>query len=168
MKTTILIIVLTAFLTSAYSKDKAPRLLLERPKSMHGKVQNLFEMVDKYDEITFYTLNPMREKKNDKNFHGYEILGSKVLKNPKHTVALMQYFYDSIGRNRGAVAGCFEPRHGFRIKQGDKTLDLVICFACASAQVHTGDKRSSVLIQGDGKVFNGIAKKLGMKVSESK
>ena len=51
--------------------------------------------------------------------------------------------------NDGTVARCFDPRHGIRVKAGDKTIDLVICFACYQTKVFTGDKLSGDYLTTD-------------------
>ena len=42
--------------------------------------------------------------------------------------------------NTGEAAACFNPRHGIRVKSGDKTVDLVICFECLQVKSFAGDK----------------------------
>ena len=51
--------------------------------------------------------------------------------------------------NNNAVALCFNPRHGIRVRQGDSVLDLVICFECLQVEVFEGEQRAASFLTSD-------------------
>jgi hypothetical protein len=46
--------------------------------------------------------------------------------------------------NFGIAAGCFNPRHGLRLKGGGKSVDLVICFECLQVEVFVNGESAKV------------------------
>lgn len=101
------------------------------------------EAFQKAAEFDLYSLDPSPEGRNDKSperFHGWKVLGKIALKGDT-----ARTIHDAIEKGRedsdGKVAACFNPRHGVRIVQDQKTFDLVICFECLSAEVYEGDKQ---------------------------
>lgn len=101
------------------------------------------EAFEKATEFDLYSLDPDRQgKKSDKDtlFHDWKVLGKTTLKGDdakKVRAAIDKGRKDS----DGSVAACFNPRHGVRIVQDKKTIDLVICYECHSATIYEGDKR---------------------------
>lgn len=109
----------------------------ESPRS-RGKlpilVKNAFEHAD---EVTLYSLNPTRlERSDDGFFHYHAILGSTVVSDIGARKNLMDGLENAVLENDGSKPACFEPRHGIRVKQGETSVDLVICFRCFQVQVH--------------------------------
>jgi hypothetical protein len=63
-------------------------------------------------------------------FHGVVVLGKHVFnKDEEIATKLKETLYRAIEKNANP-ARCFIPHHGVRVKSGEKTLDLVICFTC--------------------------------------
>jgi hypothetical protein len=64
------------------------------------------------------------------------------------------------------VAGCFIPRHGLRLKGGGKTVDLVICFQCLSAEVFVdGERQKGFLTSGEPQTeFDATLKAAGVQL----
>ncbi len=97
--------------------------------------------LDKADTLLVFSLDPIEPKEKPKgHFHGWNVLGVTEVKKPEARKALLAALH------KGAAGGtaakkCFEPRHGLRAKVGDKTYDLVICYACGYMQVFTDDKQ---------------------------
>jgi hypothetical protein len=99
--------------------------------------------LEKAAEWELYSLDPSRFKDPPKdNFHGWKVLGMTTVKDADTRKALLAALDKGARDNDGTVAACFNPRHGIRVKAGDKTIDLVICFECFSASVFTGAERS--------------------------
>ncbi len=49
---------------------------------------------------------------------------------------------DAAGQHWGGdVVMCFNPRHGVRIRSGDTTHDLIICYECSQVMIFRGDMR---------------------------
>ncbi|MCB1211418.1 MAG: hypothetical protein KDK97_18980 [Verrucomicrobiales bacterium] len=76
----------------------------------------------------------------DQIFHDYPILGqTKVVVTPELKTVITTL--DEAGRHwGGAVAMCFNPRHGIRVIKGGKTYDLVICYECMAADLYADEK----------------------------
>jgi len=99
------------------------------------------EAFEKATEFDLYSLDPDRGEGNQKGadaFHGWKVLGKTTVKGAD--VAVVR---DAIEKGRkdsdGAVAACFQPRHGLRFTHGKKTYDFVLCFECLSAQIYEGE-----------------------------
>jgi uncharacterized protein (TIGR03067 family) len=118
------------------------------------------EVLDKAEQIELLSLHPKPDNKAAGAFYGYRVLGKTVLKDKKARQKLLDAFYKGVTDSEGAVAGCFNPRHGIRAKHGDKTTDLVICFECLSLAIHGPDKyKGSLLTTGSPSgTFNKILK----------
>jgi hypothetical protein len=92
------------------------------------------------NEIVLLSLLPFPEVKEG-GFHGFKILGQTTLAGkPRATAeAALRAAFE---RWDGAAAGCFNPRHGIRVKAGDAVFDFVICFECLSVLVFHDEKRA--------------------------
>jgi hypothetical protein len=96
-------------------------------------------ILEKADQIELYSLEPEPDAKAAKDpkatyFHGWLVLGKTVLKDARTRKPVLDALDESVGW--GAMAKCFEPRHGIRASHGGKTVDLVICFACQQVYVY--------------------------------
>ena len=69
-------------------------------------------------------------------FHDYAILGHAKLTDAVQAKALGELVVRGIRESDGTVAACFNPRHGIRVTQDGRTLDLVICYECLSLTAH--------------------------------
>jgi hypothetical protein len=97
--------------------------------------------LEKADTWELYSLDPQFHKDPPKEaFHGFGVLGKTTVKDAAARKKMLAAMEKGAKDNGGEVAACFNPRHGIRIKSGDKTLDLVICFECAQVKDFTGDK----------------------------
>lgn len=76
------------------------------------------------------------------HFHGWRILGRTSIADPATRKKLNDALRSGVIASDGAVARCFDPRHGLRLTQGGRTTDLVICFHCEQAHVFIDGKRS--------------------------
>ncbi|MCZ7648893.1 MAG: hypothetical protein M5U26_27160 [Planctomycetota bacterium] len=87
--------------------------------------------LEKAESFTLYSLDPReREEKPKDAFHGYAVLGQTEVKEAETRKELLAAFKKGVEENQGEMAKCFEPRHGIRVKDGETTHDLVICFEC--------------------------------------
>jgi hypothetical protein len=97
----------------------------------------------KADSWELYSLDPEQRKDPPKaTFHDWRVLGKTTIKDADTRKRLLVALEKGAKDNDGTVAGCFNPRHGIRVKSGDKTIDLVICFECYSAAIYTGDEKT--------------------------
>lgn len=113
----------------------------ERPgnNDWPGDVREAFEKAAEFD---LYSLDPSDGGREAVGFHGWKILGKTLVKEE-----VAKKVRDAVDKGRresdGTVAKCFEPRHGIRIVREKKTYDLVICYACLSAEVYEGEEMRS-------------------------
>jgi hypothetical protein len=91
---------------------------------------NITAILDKATEIELLSLDPTPRKDDDKDFHGYKILGKTTVKDAETRKALLAALYKGIKDSDGSAAKCFNPRHGVRATVDSKTVELVICFEC--------------------------------------
>lgn len=92
--------------------------------------------------ITLYSLEPSRSSAAHKeDFYGYPVLAKGEIKDEKFVYLLKRSLKNALSSDRGAA--CFNPRHGLRIADGDKVLDIVICFECSNIEAHYMGKDSS-------------------------
>lgn len=72
------------------------------------------------------------------HFHGFRVLGRTVINDPAIITQLTRAYKRAAEESDGTVSGCFNPRHGFRIKHEGETVDFVVCFQCHSAWTYFG------------------------------
>ena len=99
----------------------------------------------KADQLELYSLDPSKEDNKDKDaFHGYKVLGKTTVKADDARKALADAVLKGVADSDGAIAKCFDPRHGVRAVYDGRTYDLVICFQCSQIEVFAGDKKLGV------------------------
>jgi hypothetical protein len=130
-------------------------------------------LFDKAQTFELISLDP--EPKTDKDgkvvpvkdgFHGWKVLGKTEVKEAAVRKRLSDALRLGAEDNFGMAAGCFIPRHGIRLKDGARTVDLVICFQCLSAQVFVnGERKEGFLTTGEPqKAFDAVLKAAGVKL----
>src|SRR5687768_18379585 len=94
--------------------------------------------LEKAAEWELYSLDPEHQKDPPRDgFHGWKVLGKTTVKDAETRKSLLTALDKGAQDNDGTVARCFDPRHGIRVKDGDKTIDLVICFECYQVKTFT-------------------------------
>ncbi len=131
-----------------------------------GLPEKAAEVLEKADQIELYSLEPLPEQKaaedpNAPRFHGWLLLGKTTLKAGETRTNVQNALDVAVGR--GQTARCFEPRHGIRATHGDKTVDMVICFACGLVDFYDDAKKreptsSEKILKGMQPVFDEILK----------
>jgi hypothetical protein len=114
-------------------------------------------------DVELFSLSPDDQENRDESqgFHGWEILGSTPIQDQTTRTKLLTAFRAGVEENDGSVDGCFDPRHGIRVKHDGKTFDFVICFTCYSVVWYVDDKQESeaILITDSPRgVFDGVLK----------
>lgn len=88
--------------------------------------------------IVLYSLDPAQRHDNAPHtetiFHGFGILGRSEITDQQERHVLLRALAEGVRKNDGIVAACFRPRHALHIEQGDRRIDLTICFECFSVQ----------------------------------
>jgi hypothetical protein len=94
---------------------------------------------------------------DETNFRGYRILGQTALTSPESRRVVVNTVRDAVRKWDGAMAACFEPRHGVRATDASGTHDFLICFACRQVYVYSpGEARKQLGIHASGQPLNDI------------
>jgi hypothetical protein len=90
------------------------------------------------DELTLFSIDgdwhhtmgdQKDHPKDQEQLYRYPVLGRVEITDPNLRRRIMASVKQDI--RRGAVQNkCFEPRHVLRVKKGNSTVDIVICFKC--------------------------------------
>jgi hypothetical protein len=99
-------------------------------------------------------------------FHDFRVLGSVEIKDPVRKAELLRAFYKGIADSDGAVANCFNPRHGIRAVSGTNWIELVICFECYHMrEFGTGSNDGATTTKTPGETFNRVLKEAGVPLT---
>jgi len=109
-----------------------PQAMEVLEKGEHFYLLSLEPSPRKYYEVTKTNL-----PKGD-DFHEYTALRKTEITSREERAALLKALHNGISSSDGAVAACFNPRHGIHAILGEKTVDLVICFECLQIRVYGG------------------------------
>lgn len=91
------------------------------------------------DEFELLALDPRESAAGE--FHGFTVLGEKVISDPEVKVRILKALKDCMPElDDGEQYSCFEPRHGIRVRSRDTTFDFVICFECSGVDVYLNDQ----------------------------
>jgi hypothetical protein len=119
------------------------------------------------ESFELYSLDPdFKQKKAGEGFNDWKVLGKTTVKEAATRGRLLTALNQGVKENDGQVAACFNPRHGIRVKAGDKTLDLVICFECYQVEVHEGGKRTGHFLTTGSpqRVFDEVLRAAGVEL----
>lgn len=93
-------------------------------------------------ELELLSLEPQLPSTKPRDaFHGYKVLGRTRVQEPQLKDQLLAAIRQGISESAGAVAVCFNPRHGVRAISGRSVVDLVICFECLQIQPYLDGKQ---------------------------
>jgi hypothetical protein len=102
-------------------------------------------------------------------FHGFSVLGSAKVSTAAEKKLLMSALASAVRENEGVAAACFNPRHGIRITKGDKVVDIVICFECASARCYgINDGMGFLLTSSASPAFDAFLSRNNIPLAEKK
>jgi hypothetical protein len=125
------------------------------------------------EAIELYSLEPDEQAaKNWKGntFRGWPVLGKTALKDAKQRQQVLDALDEAVGT--GAMAKCFDPRHGIRATHGGKTVDLVLCFECGQVYVYFDPKKSEhttlSLARGTQPELDSLLKAAGVPLAKPK
>ena len=99
------------------------------------------EALEGSDQLVLLSLNP-EGGVFTKNFHGYQIQGKTVVKDPNVKKEIVDAFEQAVKESNGIGARCFNPRHGIRVVDESRIIDFLICFECLQVEVYVDDKKS--------------------------
>ena len=104
----------------------------------HGSAFQLLSLDPSYLET--------EQRPND--FHNWNALGSTPI-SPVDRKKLTELLIASVPENPGAIAACFNPRHGIRVMHENQQFDFVVCFECLQIYWYIdGEKQPTILTSG--------------------
>ena len=121
------------------------------------------------EKFELYSLHPAKATEPPpNNFHGWEVLGSTTIEKAEVRGKLITALKKGAEASDGAVAACFNPRHGIRAVHAGKTYDLAICFECLQVAVYVDDKRQAGFLVTDSPqpTFDNVLKDAKVKLAE--
>ena len=87
--------------------------------------------------------------KPDEVFHGFPVLGKVKITDEVMRKKMIYALKDAYARRPKDPALCFFPRHGLRIVENGRTMDLAICFECQNFAQYGGDESYFPYSRGD-------------------
>jgi len=118
--------------------------------------------------LVLYSLSPeedilldsgenQRRSAAEPKFQGYRILGQITLTSPESRGMVIDTIRDAVRDWDGAIALCFEPRHGVRATDASGAYDFLICFECQQIYVSSpGGIKKQLGIHASGWQLNDI------------
>ncbi|MCC9658805.1 initiator NS1 family protein [Rhodopirellula halodulae] len=95
------------------------------------------------------------QRPND--FHNWNTLGATPVSRDDRT-KIAELLIASVPENPGAIAACFNPRHGIRVVHDNQQFDFVICFECLQIYWYIDDEKQPTILTSGSPLpaFNGI------------
>ncbi|MDB6121223.1 MAG: hypothetical protein JWQ71_216 [Pedosphaera sp.] len=127
--------------------------------------------LDKGEKFVLYSLESTKldatgqKSSVTKQFHGFRVLGKTEIKKPDARKELLGALYQGIADSSGAIAKCFNPRHGISVTYSNETVDLLICFECHQIVTFSPHGKMVTTTDSPMKVFNSALKKANLPVS---
>ena len=101
-------------------------------------------------------------------FHGWRVLGRTTVGDPAARARLTDALRAGLRGDDALQATCFNPRHGVRVTDGDKTYELVICFECGNAlAVESARGRSFSVSPSPQPVFDDVLSAAGVPLAKA-
>ena len=99
-------------------------------------------------------------------FHDFPVLGRAEIRDRTRRAELLRALYKGIVDSDGAMAICFNPRHGIRAVTGTNWIELVICFQCYRMREYgTGQGDGATTTKSPNEVFNRALKSAGLPLT---
>ena len=119
------------------------------------------------ERFELLSLSPARGAKGGDNFHDWHVLGRMTVTDSDTRRKIVAAFKNGIEGSDGAVAACFNPRHGIRAIRNGRTADFVICFECLQTRMYVDDKQKELVTttRSPEPVFDGALKAAGLPLA---
>jgi len=137
-----------------FTRDKIPR--------------DAARALEEAEQYELYSILPRQEPAESRpEFHYYPVLGKTSITDRAARERLTETL--KTGSKSGDPKACFEPRHGIRVRKGERVTDFVICFECNQVQIWTNDQRSGGFVIGSSPqpVFDEILKAASIPLAPS-
>jgi hypothetical protein len=125
-------------------------------------------ILEQADHFELLSLDPRRQLNAvDGDFHGFRVLGTAVIRDTETRQKLVSVFKRAAAEKPGAIAACFNPRHGIRVSKNRERADFVICFECRQVQVSYGEVQREFLITGSAEaLFDSVLQTRGLPLAD--
>ena len=141
-----------------------------RPTAHDFRDEDLYEIpapaaaiLEQSDHFELLSLDPRRQMNGADGFHGFKVLGTAVISDSEIRQKLVSAFERAVAEKPGAIAACFNPRHGIRVSKDRERADFVICFECRQVQVSYGEAQGEFLINNSAKsLFDSVLQTRGL------
>jgi hypothetical protein len=100
------------------------------------------------DKIEVMALDPQGGDESKTAFHEYKVLAKTTVTDADARQAVAEAVANGVTEG-GAIAKCFEPRHGLRVACKGTTYDFVICYQCSQIELYTGADDPDVVATSD-------------------
>jgi hypothetical protein len=107
--------------------------------------------LEKSEQFELLSIDPdiYSNRRPNEEFQGHRILGSMMVTNAEVRSELVTALKKSVEESKGAVANCFNPRHGIRVIFDEKTNDFVICFQCLQVATYENNRATAGFLISD-------------------
>jgi len=125
-------------------------------------------ILEQADHFELLSLDPRSQLTVvDGDFHGFRLLGTAVIKDTETRQKLVSAFKNAIAEKPGAIAACFNPRHGIRVSKNRERADFGICFECRQVQVSYGEFQREFPINNSAEaLFNSVLRARGLPLAD--
>jgi hypothetical protein len=139
--------------------DREPEIVNEIPRDANAAL-------DWPARLELFSLEPS-EDMSEQGFHGWKVLGKTDVLNMAQRKPLVAAFRNGVEEHDGSVALCFWPRHAIRLRNGERTMEFVICFECLQVEVfRNGEPAEGFLIsESPQQTFDACLKAAGVPLA---
>ena len=156
-----------AFLRQRQSPSRDDTSYKPTPKRLSDASRQILDTSEQFVLLSLEPVYPNQPSTDaPEKFHAYPVLGRVEIKDAKQKAELLGALYKGVADSDGAVAACFNPRHGIRAVNGTNWIELVICFECAYMQEYgsaSGDGATTT--KSPTETFNRTLKQAGLPIT---
>lgn len=149
-----------AFLLVAACSSETDRLPAE--------VRAVIDGAESFELISVHPM-PLRDEGSDRVFRRHPVLG-RATADEGVAAEVRALLYRGINASDGTVAACFNPRHAFRAKRGDRTVDVLICYECLTIEIWPaqGERFTIPTSRGPEPAMSALYTRLGLPIEGRK
>lgn len=108
------------------------------------RIENRFSaatqaVLDSAEEVELLSISP--DGTDPEGFHNWPITKTVKVTDPGTIRALIAAIANGVKESDGRPSACFEPRHGLRIKFGQQSVEMVICYECTTLIAYLDGER---------------------------
>jgi hypothetical protein len=124
--------------------DKGPE---EDLHHIPADAKDVLEKADRFEVLALDLLTP--DDAGKETFHGWKVVRKKTIDKAEARKALAEALEKGVAEYKGKGKPAFFPRHGLRVKRGEKVADFVLCFGTGNARAYVdGRPETPFLVSG--------------------